>query len=236
MKRFITLSLLLGLVSLMSACGPSYPNCENDDNCKEHNEYCVNGKCKQCAMDSQCNAMDKCLVCGPTGSCITQSGCCHSDLDCPGGKCWKDEGSDIGQCGGQCRGANDCPAGLECRGGQCVKPYEAPPEACAKPVYFDFNEAVLTKDAQKQLKANVDCHKKENVNVQVQGHCDERGTEEYNLALGNRRASVAMKFLVNAGVNKKLLKTVSFGEERPACYEHEESCWWKNRRAEFVNQ
>ncbi len=236
MKRFVTLSLLVGLVALLNACGPSYPDCENDDHCKEHNEFCVNGKCKQCAMDSQCNAMDKCLVCGPTGSCITQSGCCHSDLDCPGGKCWKDEGSDIGQCGGQCRGANDCPAGLECRGGQCVKPYEAPPEACAKPVYFDFNESVLTKDAKAQLKANVDCHKKENVNVQIQGHCDERGTEEYNMALGSRRAETAKKFLVNAGVNKKLLLTTSFGEERRTCYDDNESCHSKNRRAEFVNQ
>ncbi len=62
------------------------------------------------------------------------------------------------------------------------------------------------------------------------------GEAEIGSALGNRRANAAQKFLINAGVNKKLLKTLSFGEERPACYEHDESCWWKNRRAEFVNQ
>ena len=234
--RFLKVSVLFaGLAAwLLAACGPTYPNCETDDHCKEHNEFCVNGACKQCSMDSHCNAMDKCQVCGPTHTCITQSGCCHSDLDCPGGKCWKD-GGDTGTCGGECRGDGDCEGDMICRGGSCVAKPKPQFINCAKPIYFDFNESVLTKDARAGLGANADCIKNANRQYRIEGHCDERGTEEYNLALGERRANASKKYLINAGVDSAVLSTVSYGEEKPVCYDSNESCWWKNRRSEFTN-
>ena len=233
MKRFALVALLTGIVALaLSGCGPTYPNCDNDEHCKEHNEFCVNGACKQCAMDEHCNAMDKCLMCGHTGSCVTRSGCCHSDLDCPGGKCWKD-GAEVGQCGGQCRGAGDCPEGMECRGGSCVAPPPPVVTSCAKDVYFDFNEYVLTSGAQKDLKANAACMKEQGQRYRIEGHCDERGTEEYNLALGERRARAAKTFMSDRGAGNNL-STISYGEEKPVCGGSTESCWSQNRRAEFT--
>jgi peptidoglycan-associated lipoprotein len=233
MKGLYAFLLTLGVMSLaLTGCGPKYPDCEGDDHCKEHNEFCVDGKCKQCRTDDNCNAMDKCLVCGPTGACVTRTGCCHSDLDCPGGKCWME--GDLGTCGGLCRGDADCPNGLECRGGQCMAKPVAKPENCAKPIYFDFNEYVLTSAAKSQLKANIECMKGTGFSYRVEGNCDERGTEEYNLALGTRRAEAAKKFLVNAGFNKGLLSTKSWGEDNPTCRDSGESCWGQNRRDEFI--
>ena len=72
--------------------------------------------------------------------------------------------------------------------------------------------------------------------VVIEGHCDERGTEEYNIALGERRANSAKKYLINLGVNPSQLSTISFGEEKPADPGHNEEAWAKNRRDEFVVQ
>ena len=68
----------------------------------------------------------------------------------------------------------------------------------------------------------------------IEGHCDERGTDAYNLALGDRRASSAMNYLVSRGVRATRITTLSYGEERPVCREHTEMCWAKNRRSHFL--
>ena len=70
----------------------------------------------------------------------------------------------------------------------------------------------------------------------IEGHCDERGTNEYNLALGERRANAAQSYLVSLGVGQARLRTLSYGEERPVCTESTEGCWQRNRRAHFVIQ
>jgi len=70
--------------------------------------------------------------------------------------------------------------------------------------------------------------------VSIEGHCDERGTNEYNLALGDRRANSIRKFLTASGVSSARIRTVSYGEEKPVCAEHDDTCWQKNRRAHFV--
>ena len=72
------------------------------------------------------------------------------------------------------------------------------------------------------------------MHVTIEGHCDERGTNEYNLALGDRRSRATRDYLINLGSDPSRMKTISYGEERPACMEHDESCWWQNRRAVFV--
>ncbi|MFQ5792410.1 MAG: OmpA family protein, partial [Acidobacteriota bacterium] len=69
--------------------------------------------------------------------------------------------------------------------------------------------------------------------IEIEGHCDERGTNQYNLALGERRARAARDYLLQLGVDSSRFKMVSYGEERPQCTEHNEDCWWRNRRAHF---
>jgi len=107
--------------------------------------------------------------------------------------------------------------------------------AMTAPVYFDFDRSDLTSDATARLEAKVPVMEaNRDVRIRVEGHTDERGTDEYNLALAQRRAAAAKKFLAARGIDDARIETVSYGEERPVCGEHEESCWAKNRRDEFV--
>lgn len=102
-------------------------------------------------------------------------------------------------------------------------------------VYFAFDSAALSQSARDTLKANADWLKANgSARVQIEGHCDERGTSEYNMALGARRAQSTMDYLASLGVAKDRMSTVSYGEEIPTCNEHNEACWSKNRRARFV--
>ncbi len=102
-------------------------------------------------------------------------------------------------------------------------------------VYFDYDSYVLSAPAKKVLDEKVAFLKKyPRVKVTVEGHCDERGTNEYNLALGERRANAAMQYLKNAGLTHASLSSVSYGEERPIATGHDEASWAKNRRAHFV--
>ncbi len=101
-----------------------------------------------------------------------------------------------------------------------------------KDAYFDTDKADLRADAQQALTGGAAFLKAHaNITVTISGHCDERGSEEYNLGLGDRRAEVAKNFLVDLGVSADRLTTISYGKDRPVCLENQESCWWKNRRA-----
>lgn len=101
-------------------------------------------------------------------------------------------------------------------------------------VFFDYDSFLLSDSAKKALDAKVDfLSRYPKVNVTVEGHCDDRGTNEYNLALGERRAHSAWQYLVNSGVNQQRLSTVSYGEERPLATGETEAAWSKNRRAHF---
>jgi peptidoglycan-associated lipoprotein len=102
-------------------------------------------------------------------------------------------------------------------------------------VYFDYDRAEIKEDARPALRANADKLNAGNYGtVTVEGHCDERGSTEYNLALGERRANAVKRYLVDLGVPSNNLRTVSFGEERPAVQGHDESAWRYNRRADFT--
>ncbi len=104
-----------------------------------------------------------------------------------------------------------------------------------KTVYFDFDKSNLRDDQQSILQGNGDFLKTNSgVRVVIEGHCDERGTNEYNMALGDRRARTAKNYLINLGIDPNRLNTISYGEERPVASCHDESCWWQNRRDEFV--
>ncbi len=103
------------------------------------------------------------------------------------------------------------------------------------PIYFDFDRFNIRDDMKTRIEGNAQFllnHPK--VRIEIQGNCDERGTNEYNLALGERRATSAQAYLVNMGVNPDRIKTVSFGEERPLDPGHNKKAWAKNRRDDFV--
>ena len=104
-----------------------------------------------------------------------------------------------------------------------------------KDIGFNFDSADLSETARATLKANAEWLKANpSARVQIEGHCDERGTAEYNMALGAKRAQAAMDYLSTLGVAANRLSTISYGEEIPVCKEHNEDCWVKNRRARFV--
>jgi peptidoglycan-associated lipoprotein len=104
-----------------------------------------------------------------------------------------------------------------------------------EPVFYDLDSADLSADAQQALQANAELMKQNGTwQITIEGHCDERGTAEYNLALGERRANTARDYLVSLGIPATRLKTVSYGKEFPFDPAHNESAWSKNRRAHFV--
>jgi peptidoglycan-associated lipoprotein len=102
-------------------------------------------------------------------------------------------------------------------------------------VYFDFDSYNLTSEAKGTLDANArELKRVSTANISIEGHCDERGTKAYNLALGEKRANAARDYLVALGVSGSRISTVSYGKERPFDPGHDESAWAKNRRAHFV--
>jgi peptidoglycan-associated lipoprotein len=101
--------------------------------------------------------------------------------------------------------------------------------------YFDYDKADLRPDAREALSKTADFLKNyPQLKVTIEGHCDERGSTEYNLGLGDRRASAVKQFLVSLGIPADRLSTVSFGKEKPFCMESNETCWQQNRRGHFV--
>lgn len=110
------------------------------------------------------------------------------------------------------------------------------PEANFETVYFDFDKSDLRQDARDVLYKNAEIMLKNNpdVKIQIQGNCDERGSAEYNLALGERRAKSAQQYLITLGVQADRLSIISYGKEKPAVEGHDEAAWAKNRRDDFV--
>jgi peptidoglycan-associated lipoprotein len=108
-------------------------------------------------------------------------------------------------------------------------------EVNIRDINFDFDQSNIRPDAREILKVNADILlKKGAAQITVEGYCDERGTAEYNMALGERRAQEAKNYLINLGVKASQIKTISYGEERPLDAGHDEDAWAKNRRAHFV--
>jgi peptidoglycan-associated lipoprotein len=126
-----------------------------------------------------------------------------------------------------------------------IEPAKSADSAAAKPqaalsaletVYFDFDKSDLRQDARNVLSKNAEIllKSKQGAKVKVEGHCDERGSAEYNLALGERRAKSALHYLLTLGVQADRLSIISYGKEKPAVQGTDEAAWAKNRRAEFV--
>lgn len=193
-------------------CGPSYPKCDDDGDCKE-GEYCVNGICQQCREDSDC----------PTGQ------------QCAQGRCEAIEN--------YCNDSGECGVDEECRANRCVPKQEEadtsdmdarpfPPGPCnIEPVYFAFDSSDLDSSAREKLASNASCIRERDIKgVHLTGFTDPRGTEEYNLALGDRRAVSAKKYLKSLGVEGDIAHS-SVGEEM--AQGTDETGWARDRRVEF---
>ncbi len=111
----------------------------------------------------------------------------------------------------------------------------APNEGPLRTIYFDFDRYDLSAEAREILKGNATWLKAHPAaRVEIEGHCDERGTNEYNLGLGAKRSQAARDYLVTLGISAERIKTISYGEEIPVCRDQTEGCWQKNRNARFV--
>jgi peptidoglycan-associated lipoprotein len=112
---------------------------------------------------------------------------------------------------------------------------EARTSAPLLPIYFDFDSSRVRRDQVERIEHNGDyLRENPNVRVRIEGNCDSRGTKEYNLALGERRAQAAKSYLINLGISQNRLSTVSWGAEKPLTYGQDEYSWAQNRRNDFI--
>jgi peptidoglycan-associated lipoprotein len=106
-----------------------------------------------------------------------------------------------------------------------------------KDVYFDYDKSDIRSDQMSSVQSNAQfLAQHPNINITIEGHCDERGSTDYNLALGDQRASAVKNALATFGINAGRVKTISYGKEKPFCTESNEACWQQNRRGHFVFQ
>jgi peptidoglycan-associated lipoprotein len=104
-------------------------------------------------------------------------------------------------------------------------------------VYFDYDKSDIRADQQSAIQADIAfLNQHPNINFTIEGHCDSRGSTEYNLALGDQRAGAVKTALTTAGLSASRIKTISYGKEKPFCMEENEACWQQNRRGHFVYQ
>ena len=216
MRRIFLLSLSVIAISLAGCSSkPKNGECKTSDDCKDQQGYgkvCVQGHCQECGADTDCQAGFQCR----DNRCVPRP---------------------------ECAGDADCGPGRACQDGHCVMKEEAPPPAAPSvscggednAVHFAFDKADLDATARGTLEKTAQCLKSAGAtSFVVEGHCDERGTTEYNLHLGERRAEAVKKYLGNLGIDAHGIRATSYGKERPLCTDHNEGCWSRNRRAVIV--
>jgi len=240
MRRVLLLAFTVSGALALAGCPkkPSQGECKSSEDCAAQEGYgkvCVEGRCQECGADADCREGFVCREnkCTPKPQ-------CGSDADCPSGQSCQNERC-VARQAGTCGDDRDCGPDQRCQDGQCVAAAAAgagavSPEcadAGAFTIRFGFDQASLTSGSQESLQKLADCLKASPAKrLVVAGHADDRGTAQYNVALGSRRAETARKYLADLGVPGKV-ETVSYGEEQPVCSEGTEDCWAKNRRAEF---
>lgn len=247
--KHLIVILTLGLAVAMSAsgCKPKYPSCKKDSHCHA-GEYCVNNTCQQCRDTGDCPAGQECsggacreipgycsgpADCGPgqicrdnrCGPCLS-AGDCESGLVCLDGICTKAE----------CHTTNDCPAGLSCINYKCqVDDMSASGlgagDCTLSPIYFDFDSSEVLDEQRTAIQQNYDCLQKRGGKLILEGHCDNLGTTEYNMALGERRAAIVKKVLTALGFDGQNIRLISKGEEEATGAGEEGRA--KDRRVDF---
>jgi peptidoglycan-associated lipoprotein len=131
----------------------------------------------------------------------------------------------------------DCASGQICLDGRCADIASNLAACTSVRVHFDFNQSDIASADRDGLERAARCLKADrDLSIAIAGNADERGTEEYNLALGDRRSHAVADYLRSLGASDAQLKTVSYGKERPLCAEHDEACWAQNRRADLMAQ
>lgn len=213
-QRALSIALTLGAGSvLLVGCGPTYPNCDNDEQCHE-GEFCVNGHCEDCRDDSQCPTGQMC----ESNDCVPIPGWCNSDADCPASQeCVRNH-------------CQDRPPVVETE----VTP-PAPQVCQLQPVYFAFDESALDDAARSALTADQACMTERSITaIQITGMTDPRGTEEYNMALGDRRARSTRDHLQRLGVGRSAMTTRSVGEEMATGAD--EYGWSRDRRSDITER
>jgi peptidoglycan-associated lipoprotein len=279
-QRFASFAAVLALATsatLLSGCPsrPKYPECNNDDDCKEQKQVCVDKQCKECRDNSQCKEGFVCKnnACQPKPQCAETKDCpqgqkctadgkcipecapetaakdcgegkkclagrcagpdaCNADSDCDGGKACQN-----GTCAVKsisCKSDDDCPADAACVNSVCQTGATRKVKCPIEPIHFAYDKSNIDAKAKETIAHNVKCLDEMGVKaVKVEGHTDERGTTEYNIALGSRRANAVKKVLQHSarGIS---VETESFGKERPVDPGHSEEAFAKNRRAEII--
>lgn len=232
---FATLALA-ALVVVGCPKPPEKGECKSSPDCEKQQGYgkvCVEGRCQECAADTDCKDGFVCR----TNKCVPKPQC-TSDRDCPSGQMCQDERcvpKSTPQIGSVCSSDAECGSDMTCVNGRCSKAAVAPEcaDASAFVIHFGFDQSLLETPAKDTLQRLADCLKGSPAKrVVIAGNCDERGTTQYNIALGSRRAEVAKKYLADLGLSSPL-ETVSYGKEQAICKQSTEACWAKNRRDDF---
>lgn len=232
--RFVVAGLWVAVFAVgLTACPKStqYPKCSADKDCHEH-EYCVNGQCQQCRNDADCPSGQSCNQ----GRCEQKSQMsmsCTDDSQCPAGQ------SCIGGACKPCQSDDQCGVGGKCNAGRCDRSGASGMNgnnACSlEPIYFDFNENVLSTEATAAIDRDAECVKKmSNPGLVLTGHSDPRGTEEYNMALSDRRAQAVRDRLQRIGANPASMRMVPKGELEATGTD--ESGWAKDRRVDITTK
>ena len=220
-----------------SACLAKYPG---------EIRSCVEGRCEmapECHVTADCQQKGVDLICR-NNRCVPQ---CTDDAECGAGQSCVSH-----KCVAACTSDASCPVGYLCVDGHCESEAEAAQaghHSCrpTKPgdvialdtVYFDFNQYDLTTESRRALEQNAHCLKQAPSSLKVvimEGHCDERGTQAYNLALGQRRSMAVEKYLRTLGVDAALMEASSKGKNEPVCSDATEACFARNRRVDFVQR
>lgn len=246
-QKFVAVYVLSLAVVLIAGCKTKYPNCKKDTDCAE-GEYCVNNLCQQCRDNGDCPEGQECgegacreidSYCQQSSDCAENQVCrdnrcgpCLTAADCEEGKVCIDGICDVAEC----RSDEDCPAGLFCKNFRC-QPHDSSSSQLGdgdcdlQTVYFEFDSAEITSEMRRVIEKNYDCVQARGGRVVLEGHCDPRGTTEYNLALGERRAKVVSKIVSTFGLESDRIRVSSKGEEE--AMGRDESGWEKDRKVEF---
>jgi peptidoglycan-associated lipoprotein len=239
------LVVCLSIVGMVASCKkkPKNPSCETTADCKE-GLACVNRQCVQCASDADCGDGMTC----ESGACQAKPEC-EQDTDCPNGgvceagACKACKADDECGPGGKCQAGacqrpkpckvdDDCADDEDCVDGLCQKPWESPPiaQTCSlETVYFAYDDSSIAASERDRLDANTACvNKTPQRSVYVIGHTDGAGTDEYNIALSERRAQTVADYLARLGVDPAKMQVVPKGETEPSGSGED-----KDRRVEF---